>query len=100
MVLAGAALLCGASVDKSATKTVLIEHFKFKPETVEVNVGQTVTWNNADSYPHTVTAADRKAFDSGPISNRASWTFTARKQGTYDYVCKLHPNMKGKLIVH
>jgi plastocyanin len=29
----------------------------------------------------------------------ASWTYTTRARGTFDYVCTLHPTMKGTLRV-
>ncbi len=84
---------------KSSVKTVLISHFKYQPDTLTVKVGDTVEWKNTDIVPHTVTAANRKLFDSGRIVKGASWRFTVTSKGTYDYLCTLHPNMKGKLIV-
>jgi plastocyanin len=81
------------------SKTVLINHFKYQPDTLTVNLGDTVEWKNDDIVPHTVTGVDRKAFDSGRIAKGASWHFTATKRGTYDYLCALHPNMKARLIV-
>jgi plastocyanin len=79
--------------------TVLISVFRYQPDTLTVKAGETVEWKNADIVPHTVTAADGKAFDSGSIAKGASWRFTLVKSGTYDYNCTLHPNMKGKLVV-
>ncbi len=84
-------------VDK--VSTVLISQFKYQPDTITVNVGETVEWKNADIVPHTATAADGKAFDSGSIAKGASWSFRAAKRGTYDYLCTLHPNMKARLVV-
>jgi plastocyanin len=78
---------------------VLIIQFKYQPDSLTVNVGDTVEWKNADIVPHTVTAVEGKAFDSGSIAKGASWRFTAVKKGTYDYFCTLHPNMKAKLVV-
>ena len=79
--------------------TVLISEFKFQPATLTVNAGEIVEWKNADIYPHTATAADGRAFDSGSIAKGASWQFRASKKGTYDYLCTFHPNMKARLIV-
>lgn len=99
---AGIAASAAAASDKPApatVKTVVIDHFQFQPDALEVHAGDTVEWKNDDIVPHTVTAADSKSFDSGPIASGASWRFTAPKKGTYDYLCTLHPNMKAKLIV-
>ena len=39
------------------------------------------------------------AFDSGSIEPGKSWRFTAKKAGTYPYLCTLHTTMKGTLRV-
>jgi plastocyanin len=79
--------------------TVVINQFKYQPDTLTVNAGDIVEWKNDDIVPHSATAVDKKAFDSGRIVKGASWRFTANKKGTFDYLCTLHPNMKAKLIV-
>lgn len=67
------------------------------PETLKVRRGDDVVWINKDPFPHTVTAPG--TFDSDPIAAGESWHFTARRAGTYPYVCSLHSNMKGTLQV-
>src|SRR5215469_14236831 len=82
--------------------SVVIREFKFEPATVTVHEGDTVEWKNNDIVPHTATAdegAQKPVFDSGTIHKGAAWRFDARKKGTYNYICRLHPNMKGQLIV-
>ena len=82
--------------------TVVIREFKFEPATVTVHAGDTVEWKNDDIVPHTATAdgeAQKAAFDSGTIRTGATWRYVARNKGTYNYICTLHPNMKGELIV-
>jgi plastocyanin len=59
--------------------------------------GATVTWVNRDPFPHTATA--RGAFDSGSIAPDGTWSWKAARAGRYEYVCTLHPNMKGVLVV-
>ncbi|MFG2877965.1 cupredoxin family copper-binding protein [Streptomyces sp. NPDC048337] len=79
---------------------VRIEGFKFIPADVKVSAGATVTVVNKDSAPHTLTATDGYAFDTGTIEAGKSATFTApSKPGSYDFVCSLHPQMKGTLVV-
>ena len=82
--------------------TVVIRAFKFEPATVTVHAGDTVEWKNEDIVPHTATAdgsSEKPAFDSGTIKTGATWRFVAPEKGTYNYICTLHPNMKGELIV-
>jgi plastocyanin len=81
------------------SRVIVIDKFLFQPQALSVRVGQTVEWKNAGSVPHTATSIDGKAFDSAAIPAGKSWRFKAVKKGTFDYVCTLHPNMKGKLIV-
>ncbi|HEX7890736.1 MAG TPA: cupredoxin family copper-binding protein [Ramlibacter sp.] len=81
----------------AATHTVTIEGMKYAPATLTVKKGDKVTWRNKDVVPHTATAAGR--FDSKQIAPGASWTWTAKKAGTYDYICTYHPGMKATVEV-
>lgn len=74
-----------------------IDGLKFEPATITVSRGEAVVWVNKDPFPHTVTA--RGAFDSHEIAAGKSWKLTPRKAGTFEYLCTLHPNMKGSLTV-
>jgi plastocyanin len=75
----------------------VIEGTRYEPASLTVRRGDTVTWINKDPIPHTVTAAG--AFDSKEIAAGKSWKHVAGKTGAYDYICTLHPNMKGTLKV-
>ena len=83
--------------DKLRGRTIGIEAMRFEPETVTVARGDIVTWVNRDPFPHTATR--KGAFDSRAIAAGSSWRFTAREAGEYEYICTLHPGMKGTLIV-
>ena len=90
-----------AATTKTAARrrhTVVIKDVKYEPPILTVKLGSIVEWKNADIVAHTVTAVD-KSFDSRIIPPGASWKLTARKTGTFDYICTLHPNMRAKLIV-
>lgn len=77
---------------------IVIRQVTFEPKVLTVRVGDTIEWENKDIVAHTATS-DRKGFDSGIIAPGATWTYTAKRKGTYTYTCTLHPNMKGELIV-
>lgn len=97
---AAAQSLKGATTNTAARGryTVVIKDMKYQPPILTVKVGSTVEWKNADIVAHTVTAVDNKV-DSRIIAPGGSWKFIARKIGTVDYICTLHPNMRAKLVV-
>ena len=80
------------------THTVTIEGMKFAPERIEVAPGDTVVWTNKDFLPHSVTASGAKV-ESGDLAPGKTFRFVARKQGEMPYICRLHPVMKGVLVV-
>lgn len=80
------------------TNEVVIEGFAFKPATLSISLGTTVTWHNNDSVTHTVTAQDN-SFDSGSLSPGSTFAHTFEQKGTFEYHCKTHPSMTGKVIV-
>jgi plastocyanin len=79
---------------KSAAGSVQIKDFKFAPATVTVNVGDTVTWTNADTAPHNAKANDG-SFGTSDLSKGKSGSATISKAGTFAYICSIHPSMKG-----
>lgn len=70
----------------------------FEPDTVTVGVGQSVTWVNQDSVSHNA-VADDGSWKTDIFGADGSATVTFDTPGTYQYVCTLHPNMKGTVIV-
>ena len=81
-----------------ATHRVSIQGMKFVPERVEVAAGDTIVWTNKDFVPHTVTAQAAK-LESGELAEGKSFRFVAKKKGEMPYICRLHPVMKGTVIV-
>ena len=71
---------------------------KFVPERLEVAAGDRITWTNRDIVPHTVTA-EAQAIESGELAQGKSWSYVARRKGEIPYICRLHPVMRGTLIV-
>ena len=99
LAAAVAALLIGGADAAPVVHTVTIDGFEFHPPEVTVGKGDVVVWVNKDPVPHTATAKDA-ALDSGAIAANGSFRFTATREGRFDYVCTLHPTMKGVLVVH
>ncbi len=95
VVLALAAWPLGAT---AAEVTVRIKDYAFVPAIVEIAPGDTVVWVNADDTPHNVLAQD-KAFKSPPLDTGETYRRTFDQAGNYDYLCQLHPHMKGRVVV-
>ncbi|MEV8568440.1 cupredoxin domain-containing protein [Streptomyces sp. NPDC051322] len=79
---------------------ITIKDFAFKPAHLTVAAGTKITVTNNDSAAHTVTAKDKKSFDTDTIAPGQTVTFNApAKAGTYPYYCSIHPYMKGTLTL-
>jgi len=78
---------------------VSMEGIKFNPASVTVKAGDKVTWTNKDSVGHDVTGDNFKSGDSGGLQNGDTFSQTFDKKGTFDYVCTVHPGMKGSVTV-
>ncbi len=88
-----------AAPARAATEHVVdIRDMAFAPGSLTVAVGDTVTWTNSDSMPHTATSED-DAFDSGNLDEGQSFSFTFTEPGTYQYRCDYHSDMGGTIVV-
>jgi plastocyanin len=96
-LLAGRDSAAGATATASGTRTVAINHFKFSPTPLHVGKGTTVVFANTSKVKHTATR--RGSFDTGTIKPGHSVSVRFGAAGTYSYVCKIHPEMHGKIIV-
>ena len=83
---------------------ITMKDISFKPTELSVKPGTTVTWTNDESVGHDVksTGGPGPKFSSGdPGGMQQGDTFKVKltKPGTYDYVCTVHSNMSGFVIV-
>jgi len=92
------AVIAPPAVTPVATTVVVVENFTFTPPVITVPVGATVTFTNQDIEQHTVTTRD-KTFDSGVVANGEAYTYTFPQTGTYDYICVIHPEVVGRVLV-
>jgi plastocyanin len=82
-------------------RTVVVEAADgnvFRPATITINVGDTVTWRNTDDVPHTSTSED-DVWDSGSLGAGEEFSFTFEEAGTFPYFCEFHPGMEGTVVV-
>ena len=82
---------------QQAKEIVLIKDFAFNPSELVIQSGTEITWRNDDAAPHTATA--QGAFDSGTLMTGDTFSYTFDSPGTFDYICTIHPFMKGRIVV-
>jgi plastocyanin len=82
----------------SEANTISIREFMFAPTSMTVAAGTTVRWKNLDGEVHTVRSTDA-TFSSNALDQNDSFTFKFDKPGTYRYVCSIHPQMVGTIVV-
>jgi plastocyanin len=90
-----------ASADDSArasrTAAVSVPGFKFQPAKLTISRGSKVRFSNASGTAHTATR--QGSFDTGRIKPGKAATVQFTTKGTFAYHCKIHPFMKGKVVV-
>ena len=90
----------GAPVAKrSGPGIVSIGDFLFGPQKVTVKAGTTINWINTDDSPHQVTVQAQSELRSPVLLKGHSTQIGFNDVGTYDYICGLHPAMKGTIEV-
>lgn len=103
-MLAGVGMLAWFGVGSPATAeipqttNIVVKNFMFMPMSVTVTAGSTVTWSNRDQEPHTV-VSDTGLFRSSAIDTNESFSFKFDQPGTYHFMCSIHPQMVGTIVV-
>ena len=77
---------------------VKIDNFAFTPGMITVKAGTQVTWINHDDIPHTVDSTEGK-FKSSAMDTDDKFQFRFTEPGEYQFYCRLHPKMTGKVVV-
>jgi plastocyanin len=87
------------AIPSTAATTVKVDDDVFKPKTVTVSSGTTVTWRWVGSDPHNVTVTKGPVkFHSG-TKRKGKFSKKLRRGGTYKIVCTIHPGMAMTLKV-
>jgi plastocyanin len=77
---------------------VMIGDDAFRAKEIRVSAGTEVSWLNHGAAKHTVTFIEA-GFGSSLLGTGQSWSHTFDKPGTYKYICALHPEMTGTVVV-
>ena len=107
-------LLVVSNVDAQSQQVAMvsIRDFYFEPAQLVVEPGTTVRWVNEGTTQHTVFATSPAgAFLSETLDPGESFTHTFPQRfprpspdrstvqpGTFRYICKIHPDMKGRVV--
>jgi plastocyanin len=70
----------------------------YKPNPIEIPVGNSIVWTNGDFVSHSVTAI-KGEFDSNILYAGKVFKHNFDEVGVYDYYCMLHPSMVGRILV-
>lgn len=99
MLGVGGALAAGGAQGASRA-TVHIKDIDFSPRVLKVSRATTVRWTFEDEdTPHDVTSRRTPKFRSSTTKQAGSYSVRFTKPGTYHYVCTIHINMKGTIVV-
>lgn len=79
-------------------RKVIIEKFKFVPPNLKIRPGSAIEWINRDIVPHTATDKEG-TWDTGSMKKGQTVRITYLTEGTFDYICAFHPNMRGTVTV-
>lgn len=78
-------------------REVQIKAVAFAPKSLEVQLGDTVVWRNADIVRHNVVSGER--FASDELSSGETFAWVPTETGVVRYRCTIHPRMRGELTV-
>lgn len=83
----------------AASASVSIEGTAFRPPSITVTVGDTVSWTNLDGAAHTV-SSNTGLWDSGTVrGSGGTFSHVFATTGTFEYFCHLHSWMLGTVVV-
>jgi plastocyanin len=94
----GSASTAPSSGSGATSASVSMAGRSFSPSTVTIAAGGSVTFRNDDDREHTVTATNG-SFNSGTLPEGGSWKRSFKGAGTFSYLCAIHPEMTGKVVV-
>ena len=111
-LLASAALFtagCGSD-DEPATEAdrgdavsgqqVEMVDIAYQPQTIQVRTGETITWINRDSVQHDVVNVEEGEEPRSELFNEGeTYEWTPTEAGTVEYLCTVHPSMRGTVEV-
>jgi plastocyanin len=94
----GIVMAIGSRTATAAEAEIIVDNFTFSPVPLAVKAGTTVTWVNHDDIPHSIVCPVLK-MKSHPMDTDETFAYRFEQEGTFDYICGLHPHMHGQVVV-
>lgn len=105
---AAEALLCAALLTSQgapvlitplpAERVSIIDN-AFKPSSLSIKVGDTVTWTHDGQIVHNVKSLSATGPQSGDLRSGQQYSFTFKEAGVYSFYCSYHEGMSGTITV-
>ena len=96
---AGSLLLAAWSAAAAPhTYTFVMDKLKFAAVPANLHKGDTLVFINKDMFRHSATATDGHSFDVD-LQPGAAKKMVLTKAGTFPFICRYHPNMRGVLVI-
>ena len=96
MALAATLVMAGEALAQT-DYTVVMSNMSYGKVPAGLKVGDSVTWVNKDTVPHTVTARDQ-SFDLRVMPGKSAKQIL-QKAGVFPFFCTYHTMMRGTLAV-
>jgi plastocyanin len=92
------------ATSSAAPVSVVIRDGQFRPQSLTIALGTTVTWTNLDRVPHTVSRPLERGLqvagpDSPVLAPGDTYSYTYNSVGIFDYGSRLHPGATGTVTV-
>ena len=93
----------GAPIPAGGTATVVAKDIAFTTPAIAVTAGNpfTIAFDNKDGAPHNIAIFDTsggKVFEGSIVSGQGvTYDVPSLAAGTYNFLCQVHPDMKGTI---
>ena len=71
----------------------------FRPSTLSIQVGETVTWTHDGQITHNVKSTTAAGPQSADLHHGDTYSFTFKQAGIYSFYCSYHEGMSGTITV-
>jgi plastocyanin len=89
-------LIYSCNIKEELNHEIIISNNQFIPSSITIQKGDSIRWINRDNITHSIYNTE---FDSKILKKYEEFKQSFHKSGKYEYICQIHPNLKGSIIV-